>query len=147
SNGNISCGGFWAPNPSSGALVSTNGGQSTSSVSNSSNMGSSVYSIAVNPVGGDAWLGTEQMGIYRSTDNGFTWTQASPPDTNVDPTNGIRDGNIYGITFRPKRQCSFQLAGWHLEILEDLRRIQLDQCSHQQQHRFSVPHRRPYSIT
>src|SRR5207237_10065638 len=94
-----------------------------------------VCSIAGDPVGGDAWLGTEQMGIYRSTDNGFTWTQASPPDTNVDPTNGIRDGNIYGITFRPKRQCSFQLAGWHLEILEDLRRIQLDQCSHQQQHR------------
>jgi hypothetical protein len=38
-------------------------GQSTTSVSNSPNMGSSVYSIAVNPVGGDTWLGTEQMGV------------------------------------------------------------------------------------
>jgi len=111
SNGNIICGGFWAPNPSSGAWVSTNGGQSTSSVSNSSNMGSSVYSIAVNPVGGDAWLGTEQMGIYRSTDNGFTWTQASPPDTNVDPTNGIRDGNIYGITFDRNGNVLFSSQG------------------------------------
>jgi len=74
-------------------------------------MGSSAYSLAVNPVGGDAWLGTEQMGTYRSTDNGFTWTQASPPDTNVDPTNGIRDGNIYGITFDRNGNVLFSSQG------------------------------------
>jgi hypothetical protein len=111
SNGNIVCGGFWAPSPNSGAWVSTNGGQSASSVSNSTNMGSSVYSLAVNPVGGDLWLGTEQMGIFRSADNGLTWTQASPPDTNVDPTNGIRDGNIYGITFDRSGNVLFSSQG------------------------------------
>jgi hypothetical protein len=111
SNGNVVCGGFWAPNPSSGVWVSTNGGQSTTSVSNASNMGSSVYSLAVSPVSGDLWLGTEQMGIFRSTDNGFTWSQASPPDTNVDPANGIRDGNIYGITFDSSGKVLFSSQG------------------------------------
>jgi hypothetical protein len=111
SNGNIVCGGFWAPYPSSGAWVSTNGGQSATSVSNAANMGSSVYSLAVNPVGGDLWLGTEQMGIYHSTDNGLTWTQASPADTNVDPINGIRDGNIYGITFDRSGNVLFSSQG------------------------------------
>jgi hypothetical protein len=110
-NGNVVCGGFWAPNPSSGAWISTNGGQSTTSVSNAANMGSSVYSLAVNPAGGDVWLGTEQMGIFRSTDNGATWTQASPADTNVDPANGIRDGNIYGITFDSSGNVLFSSQG------------------------------------
>jgi hypothetical protein len=111
SNGNVVCGGFWAPSISSGAWVSTNGGQSTTSVSNGSTMGSSVYSLAVNPVGGDVWLGTEQMGIFRSSDNGLTWAQASPADTNVDPTNGIRDGNIYGITFDHNGNVLFSSQG------------------------------------
>jgi ligand-binding sensor domain-containing protein len=44
-------------------------------------------------------MGTEQNGIFRSTDNGFTWTRESPPATSFDPTHGIRDGNIYGMTF------------------------------------------------
>ncbi len=110
-NGNIVCGGFWAPTPNSGAWVSTNGGQSTASVSNSTNMGASVYSLAVNPVGGDLWLGTEQMGVYRSTDNGNTWSQAAPADTNVDPVNGIRDGNIYGITFDSSGDVLFSSQG------------------------------------
>jgi hypothetical protein len=111
SNGNIVCGGFWAPSPNSGAWVSTNGGQSTTSVSSSTNMGASVYSLALNPGAGDLWLGTEQMGIFRSTDNGFTWIQASPADTNVDPANGMRDGNIYGITFDRSGNVLFSSQG------------------------------------
>jgi hypothetical protein len=111
SNGNIVCGGFWAPTPSSGAWVSTNGGQSATSVSTSTNMGTSVYSLATNPLGGDLWLGTEQMGVFHSADNGLTWTQASPADTNVDPANGIRDGNIYGITFDGNGNVLFSSQG------------------------------------
>ena len=110
SNGNTVCGGFWAAG-TSGAWVSTNGGQSTTNVSNVSYMGASVYSLAVNPVSGDVWLGTEQMGIFRSSDNGFTWTQASPPDTNVDSVHGIRDGNIYGITFDSSGKVLFSSQG------------------------------------
>jgi hypothetical protein len=44
-------------------------------------------------------MGTEQYGIFRSIDNGATWTSASPPDTQIDAVNGIRDGNIFAITF------------------------------------------------
>jgi len=38
--------------------------------------------------------GTELSGIFRSTDNGFTWMQESPA-----ASSGLRDGNIYGMTF------------------------------------------------
>ena len=111
SNRNIVCGGFWASNPTSGGWVSTNGGQTTASFSSASAMGTSVYSLAVNPVNGDLWLGTEQMGVFRSTDNGMTWTHASPPDQNVDPVNGIRDGNAYGITFDSSGNVLFSSQG------------------------------------
>jgi photosystem II stability/assembly factor-like uncharacterized protein len=107
----IVCGGFWAPSPSSGAWVSTDGGQTTTNVSNSTATRGAVYSLAVNPINGDLWLGTEQMGIFRSTDSGFTWTQASPPDQNIDPANGIRDGNIYGITFDSSGNVLFSSQG------------------------------------
>ena len=58
-----------------------------------------VYGLGFNPVTQDLWLGTEQHGIFRSTDNGFSWTRQSPPATSFDPAHGIRDGNIYGMTF------------------------------------------------
>ena len=95
----VVCGGFWAPSPSSGAWVSTNVGQTTISVSSAAVIGSSVYSLGVNPVVGDLWMGTEQLGIFRSTNNGLTWMEESPRDVQIDPANGIRDGNIYGMTF------------------------------------------------
>jgi photosystem II stability/assembly factor-like uncharacterized protein len=98
-NSNIVCGGYWAPSPASGAWISTDGGQTTTSVSNSSNSGTSVFGLGVNPSTHDLWLGTERNGIFRSTDNGATWTPESPVDIGLDPTNGIRDGNIFGITF------------------------------------------------
>ena len=41
----------------------------------------------------------------------FTGTLASPPDTNVDPTNRIRDGNIYGITFDRNGNVLFSSQG------------------------------------
>lgn len=107
---NIVCGGFWASNPSSGGWVSTNGGQTATSFSSANTMGTSVYSLAINPSNGDVWLGTEQMGIFRSTDNGVTWTQASPPDQNVS-SNGIRDGNVYGITFNSSGDVLFSSQG------------------------------------
>lgn len=108
---NVVCGGFWAPSSSSGGWVSTNGGQTTTSFSSPNAMGSSVYSLAVNPTNGDLWFGTEQMGIFRSADNGFTWKQESPPDTAVDSVHGIRDGNIYGITFDRNGDVLFSSQG------------------------------------
>ena len=98
-NSSIVCGGYWAPSPGSGAWVSTNGGQTTINASTASTNGGSVYGLGVNPVAQDLWLGTEQNGIFRSADNGLTWTVQSPPATSFDPVNGIRDGNIYGMTF------------------------------------------------
>src|SRR5262249_21333333 len=40
-----------------------------------------------------------QYGVFRSTDNGATWSAASPPDTQIDSIHGIRDGNAFAITF------------------------------------------------
>jgi hypothetical protein len=97
-NGNVVCGGYWAPSPSTGAWVSSDGGQTTASGSTSPNV-NGVFGLGYNSVTQDLWLGTEQNGIYRSTDNGLTWTQASPADQQVDPANGINDGNIFAITF------------------------------------------------
>lgn len=110
-NGNIVCGGYWAPNPNTGGWISTNGGQTATGFSTAAAMGSSVFSLAVNPVSGDLWLGTEQMGVFRSTDNGLTWTQASPSDQIVDPVNGIRDGNVFGITFDANGDVLFGSQG------------------------------------
>ena len=97
--GSMVCGGYWAPSPGSGGWISTDGGQTTVSVSTASANGGTVYGLGLDPVTQDLWLGTEQHGIFRSTDNGLTWTVESPPATSFDPVHGIRDGNIYGITF------------------------------------------------
>jgi hypothetical protein len=98
-NGNIVCGGYWAPSPRNGAWVSTNAGQSAIGVSLASTNSGSVYALAIDPATNDLWMGTEQNGIFRSTDNGLTWKPASPPATSVNPAHGIRDTNIYAITF------------------------------------------------
>jgi len=98
-NGNIVCGGYWAPSPKTGGWISTNGGLSTTTVSTASTNSGSVYALALNPVTNDLWMGTEQNGIFRSTDNGLTWRAASPAATSVDPAHGIQDTNIYAITF------------------------------------------------
>jgi photosystem II stability/assembly factor-like uncharacterized protein len=54
--------------------------------------------LAINRADGSVWLGTEQHGVFRSTDGGLTFSQASPPDQNISST-GIRDGNVDSITF------------------------------------------------
>jgi len=95
----IVCGGYWAPAPASGGWISTNGGQTTISAATASTNGGTVDGLGLNPVTTDLWLGSEQNGIFRSTDNGLTWTQASPPATSFDPVHGVRDGNIYSMTF------------------------------------------------
>ena len=99
SNGNTVCGGYWAASPSPGGWYSPNGGQSITSIRTGSNNGMTVFALALNPVNNDLWMGTEQYGIFRSTDNGATWSAASPPDIQIDPSNGIRDGNVFAITF------------------------------------------------
>ena len=98
-NTNIVCGGYWAPSSSTGAWVSTNGGLTTIAATTASSNGGSVLALGHDPVTQDLWMGTEQQGAFRSTDNGFSWTQASPPDQQIDPVHGIRDANIYALTF------------------------------------------------
>ena len=99
SNGNTICGGYWASSPSPGAWYSNNSGQSIASVRTVSSNGTTVFALAVNPVNHDLWMGTEQYGIFRSTDNGATWSPASPPDKQINPSGGINDGNVLAITF------------------------------------------------
>lgn len=98
-NANLVCGGYWAPSPSSGAWVSSNGGQTTTAATTSPSNSGATFALGVNPATQDLWLGTEQQGIFRSTDNGLSWTEESPADQQIDPVHGIRDGNIYGMTF------------------------------------------------
>jgi hypothetical protein len=98
-NGNPVCGGYWAPSPTTGAWFSTNGGQSFTAVTTTSTNGNTAFALALNPSTNDLWMGTEQYGIFRSTDNGATWNVASPPDTTIDSVHGIDDGNIFAITF------------------------------------------------
>ena len=89
------CGGYYG---TGAAWVSTNTGQSTIAASSNPLLGTA-YSIAFNPVKNDLWLGTEQRGLYRSTNNGMSWTQVSPSSTGYDPVNGVNIGNVYGINF------------------------------------------------
>ena len=98
-NSNVVCGGFWAPSPGTGGWYSSNGGQTTVASTTTSSNGTAVFSLALNPVSHDLWMGTEQYGVFRSTDNGATWSPASPPDTQIDSVHGIRDGNAWAITF------------------------------------------------
>jgi hypothetical protein len=99
SSSNVVCGGFWAQSPASGGWYSTNGGQTAVAASTTSTNGTAVFSLALDPVSHDFWMGTEQYGVFRSTDNGATWSTATPPDTQIDSVHGIRDGNAYAITF------------------------------------------------
>lgn len=99
SNGNTICGGYWAASPAPGGWYSSNSGQSLASVRPVSSNGMTVFALALNPVNNDLWMGTEQYGIFRSTDNGATWSPASPPDKQINPSGGIRDGNVFAITF------------------------------------------------
>jgi hypothetical protein len=110
-NSNIVCGGYWAPSPGSGAWVSSNGGQSTVSATTASTNSDGVFSLGRNPVTQDLWLGTEQNGVFRSTDNGLTWIQESPSDQQVDPVRGISDSDIYGITFDRNGNVLFASQG------------------------------------
>lgn len=110
-NSTVVCGGYWAPFPTSGAWFSTNAGQTATPATTVPTNGTAVFALALNPVSSDLWMGTEQYGIFRSTDNGATWTAASPPDTQIDPVNGIRDGNAYAITFDRKGNVLFGSQG------------------------------------
>jgi hypothetical protein len=98
-NSNLGCGGYWAASPASGGWYSTNGGQSVTAATTTSSNGTTVFSLALNPVNHDLWMGTEQYGIFRSTNNGATWSAASPPDKTIDSVHGINDGNVFAITF------------------------------------------------
>ena len=96
----IVCGGFWAPNVTvnTGVWVSINSGVSTTQGIDS-RTNDAVQGLATNPTDGSLFMGTEQHGIFRSTDGGFHWTQVSPDNTTFDPVNGIEDGNAGWFAF------------------------------------------------
>jgi len=98
-NSTVVCGGYWAAAPASGGWFSSNGGQTVAPSMTVTTNGTTVFALALNPVNSDLWMGTEQYGIFRSTDNGATWAAASPPDTQIDAVSGLRDGNAFAITF------------------------------------------------
>ena len=97
-NGNIIFGGFFASAASCGTWVSSNGGQTTTTATCNPQIGG-LFSVMYNSVTQDLWLGSEQYGAFRSTDNGLSWTEVSPPDQTISPGNGIKDGNVYGLAF------------------------------------------------
>jgi hypothetical protein len=69
-NSNVVCGGYWASSPATGGWFSTNGGQTVSAATTASTNGTTIFALALNPMSHDLWMGTEQFGIFRSTDNG-----------------------------------------------------------------------------
>jgi len=77
-NGNIVCGGFWGPTPQSATWVSTDGGVTTTESTVSPTDTAATMGLAYNPVTSEIWRGTEDNGISRSVDNGFTFILASP---------------------------------------------------------------------
>jgi hypothetical protein len=110
SNGNAICGGFWPPAPYSGAWVTANGGRTTVAGLTAPGIGG-VFGFGFDPVSKDLWLGNETHGVFRSTDNGFSWTQESPSDQAVDPVNGIRDGNARSFAFDRNGNVLFAAQG------------------------------------
>jgi hypothetical protein len=50
---------------------STNSGLTVSAISTASTNGDTVFALVLNPFTNDLWMGTEQNGIFRSTDNGL----------------------------------------------------------------------------
>jgi uncharacterized protein YfiM (DUF2279 family) len=110
-NGNTICGGYWAANPSTGGWYSSNAGQTIAAVRTVTSNGTTVFALALNPVKNDLWMGTEQYGVFRSTDNGLTWSSASPPDKTIDPSRGIRDGNAIAFTFDQSGNVLFASQG------------------------------------
>lgn len=100
-----------AISPNSGAWVSTDGGQTTIAASASPLMGGSAFGLCNNRAAGDLWLGTEQNGIYRSTDNGLNWTAASPPDEQIDRVNGDTRRKHFRDHLRPERKRPLRFHG------------------------------------
>lgn len=77
-NGNLIFGGFWSPGGQSAVSYSTDGGIS-SAIASTNPMATAVMGTNYNPVGHDLWMGTEADGLFRSTDNGATWSQTFDP--------------------------------------------------------------------
>jgi hypothetical protein len=100
-NGNLIDGGLFGAGGTGGTFFSTNAGVSTTVAVVPANATcpapGGVWSLLWNPVTSDAWLGTEQCGLYRSTNNGANWTPASPPDNAF--SGGIFIGNVQGLTY------------------------------------------------
>jgi hypothetical protein len=105
-NNAMNCGGRWSPFPGTATWWSTDNAVTThagivntpTDGSGCNNSGGSAYSIWLNPVDHSLWHGSEQCGAYRSADNGITWTQVTPADQTLDPTNNFRCGNLLSFT-------------------------------------------------
>ena len=126
--------GIGPPLPLLGPGSRTNGGQSFTAAATTSTNGDTAFALALNPATNDLWMGTEQYGIFRSTDDGATWNVASPPDTTIDSVHGIDDGNIFAITFYRSGNVLFGIAGRNLEIRQEWKQLYLEQCERQFQY-------------
>jgi hypothetical protein len=100
-NGNLIDGGLFGTGGTGGTFFSSNAGASTTTavvpVNGTCPAPGGIWTLLWNQATSDAWLGTEQCGVYRSTNNGANWAPASPPDQNF--TGGIFIGNVQGLTY------------------------------------------------
>lgn len=95
-NGNVVVGGmFGGPG---GMHYSTDGGVSTSTSTNPT-AGQPIYSIAVNPVNGHIYAGTETDATWLSTDHGVTFTKLGWTTAIYNGCSGQlgNKGNVFGI--------------------------------------------------
>lgn len=89
-NGNVVFGGMYGG--PGGAFVSTNGG-ATCFASTGTSPGQSNFSMAVDPVHGDIYMGTETLGTWLSTDNGLSFSQVGWSYASLNGCNGTQLGN------------------------------------------------------
>ena len=115
-NGTLIDGGFFGPSGTCGSWTSTNAG--VTNVASSCPANSPVaapggaFSYLYNPIDNVLWLGTENAGLYCSTNNGTSFTPATVPFTGSAP----RVGNIDGLSYDANGVISFAAQGgiWKL---------------------------------
>lgn len=101
--GNIIFGGFHGLAGTCGTWYSTDGGSTTHAASCNKPPGG-LWTTAFNPIDGNFYTGTEQYGLFRSTDGGLTFTEETPADSDIDPIANMRIGNLDGISWTASGQ-------------------------------------------
>lgn len=112
-NGNLIGGGFFAAGGTCGTFFSANAGVTNTATTCPANGAApapgGAHSYMWNPITNDLWMGTEQNGPYRSTNNGTSFAPCGPPDQNF--AGGIRDGNLDSLTYDTAGNILFSAQG------------------------------------